>query len=300
MDSLTIYITAFLLVFIGYAVSAAMTNRPRLSGKGNSTVGLPSGLRLVWGLTTALGENTGALNDRLAPHRRALIQNKLIVAGLPLTADSIFAAEAIYAVTGALVVALLALCFTRNLGGIVAAALIGGLFGFIYPSNLLSRLGEERQTAILKALPFAIDLIAAAMRAGVDFVAAVRYYVTTEKPDAPLAIEFSIVLRSMELGKTRMEAIAEMGRRVQADAFTAFCDAVVHGMEVGASIVNTMRVQAEEMRRVRFNIAERKAARAASAMIFPIAVFIMPAMFLIIGAPVLIRVAASGFGKLMK
>ena len=71
-------------------------------------------------------------------------------------------------------------------------------------------------------------------------------------------------------------------------------------MEVGASITETMRIQAEEMRRVRFNIAERKAARAASSMILPIAIFIMPAMFLIIGTPVIMRVMRSGLGGLMK
>ena len=54
------------------------------------------------------------------------------------------------------------------------------------------------------------------------------------------------------------------------------------------------------MRRVRFNIAERKAARAVSAMILPIAVFIMPAMFLIIGTPVLIKVIGSGLGGVME
>ena len=54
------------------------------------------------------------------------------------------------------------------------------------------------------------------------------------------------------------------------------------------------------MRRVRFNTAERKAAKAVSARIFPIAVFIMPAMFLIIGVPVLIRVFGSGLGGVMQ
>ena len=74
----------------------------------------------------------------------------------------------------------------------------------------------------------------------------------------------------------------------------------MHGFEVGSSIVDTLKIQAEEMRRVRFNIAERKAARAVSSMIFPIAIFIMPAMFLIIGTPVLIKVASSGLGGVMQ
>ncbi|MBQ4481293.1 MAG: type II secretion system F family protein [Victivallales bacterium] len=300
MDSLSISIIAFLVVFVGYSVSAAWVNRPRNLKDGSEAAELPRGLQLVWAPANILAEAMGALNDSLMPARRAKVQNKLVVAGLHCPPNFIFGAEAAYGIGYALTLAMLGMCFTRSLGGGVAGALLGGFLGAIYPDNILTRTGEERQTAILRALPFAIDLIGSAMQAGVDFVAAVRYYVSTEKPTAPLAVEFGIVLRSMEVGKTRMDAIAEMGRRVQADAFTAFCDAVVHGMEVGASIVNTMKIQAEELRRVRFNIAERKAARAASAMIFPIAVFIMPAMFLIIGAPILIRVAASGLGSVMK
>ena len=69
---------------------------------------------------------------------------------------------------------------------------------------------------------------------------------------------------------------------------------------IGASIVDTMKVQAEEMRRARFNIAERKAARAPSIMILPIAVFIMPAIFIVIGIPVLLKISSSGLGGLMK
>ena len=73
-----------------------------------------------------------------------------------------------------------------------------------------------------------------------------------------------------------------------------------HGTEIGASIVDTMRVQGEEMRRARFNRAERKAARAPSIMILPIAVFIMPAIFVVIGTPVLIRIQSSGLGGMMQ
>ena len=108
------------------------------------------------------------------------------------------------------------------------------------------------------------------------------------------------MLSQLELGKTRTDALEAMAERISNDVFSSFVDAVVHGIEVGASIVDTMRIQAEEMRRVRFNIAERKAARAASAMIFPIAVFIMPAMFIIMGTPIILRVMSSGLGGLMK
>ena len=59
-------------------------------------------------------------------------------------------------------------------------------------------------------------------------------------------------------------------------------------------MIGTMRMQGEDMRRARFNIAERKAQRAPSLMIFPMAVFIVPAVFVVIGYPVWVRFQATG------
>jgi len=152
----------------------------------------------------------------------------------------------------------------------------------------------------IKALPFAIDLIASAMRSGLDFSAALRYYVSMSNKDSPLTKEFKVVLNQMELGKTRIEALESMASRIEIKEFTSFAGAVIHGTEVGASIVETMCIQGEEMRKARFAIAERKAARAPSLMILPIAIFIMPAFFVIIGAPILIRMQETGVGNLLK
>ena len=123
---------------------------------------------------------------------------------------------------------------------LLGVLLLFGFIGFVYPSMTITGLADRRQTSIMRSLPFAIDLIGSAMRSGIDFTAAIRYYVATEKPDNPLALEFGILLRQLELGKTRIEAIEEMAKRIQTDSFSSFAAAVVHGIEVGASIVETM------------------------------------------------------------
>ena len=56
-----------------------------------------------------------------------------------------------------------------------------------------------------------------------------------------------------------------MAERVQAQPFTVFVDAVAHAIEVGASLVGTIKTQGEDMRKARFALAEQKAARAPSA-----------------------------------
>jgi tight adherence protein C len=69
-------------------------------------------------------------------------------------------------------------------------------------------------------------------------------------------------------------------------------NAVVQSTEMGSSVAETLKLQAEEVRRTRFHKAERKAARAPSIMLIPIALFILPAVFIVIFTPVFLRISS--------
>ena len=176
---------------------------------------------------------------------------------------------------------------------------LGGIFlvlvGWIYPSMTLENYVIWRKAELMRALPFAIDLIGSAMRSGLEFGAAMRYF-TGLRMAGPLTEEFGSVLQQIELGKTRTEALADMADRVQVEAFTSFVGVVAYGSEIGASIADTLKVHGDELRRARFHLAERKAARAPSLMIFPMALFIMPAVFIIIITPVIMQMKGTGIG----
>ena len=294
------YVIVFLVVFVPYLFLAFFLNKPEKRSIDFKLCNIPPLYRMTWVLIGYFTESIGSFSEDLQPARKQKFQNALIVANIKMDTTYIFAAEVLFGLICGVLGVLFTMMITMNGFGLLFAALVFGFIGFIMPSTTIMSAADKRQNEIMKALPFAIDLIGSAMRSGIDFTAAIRYYVATEKPENPLALEFGILLRQLELGKTRIEALEDMNKRVQHDAFGAFTSAVIHGMEVGASIVETMKIQAEEMRRVRFNAAERKAARAVSAMIFPIAVFIMPAMFIIIGTPVLLKVFSSGLGGLFE
>ena len=291
-----IYIIVFLVVFVPYLFLAFFINKPEKRAIDFKLCNIPPLYRMTWGLVSYFTESVGVFAEDLQPARKEKMQNALTVANIKMDTTIIFAAEVLFCLVCAVAGVLFSMTITMNGIVLLFVAIIFGFIGFIMPSTTILSAADKRQNEIMRSLPFAIDLIGSAMRSGIDFTAAIRYYVATENPENPLALEFGILLRQLELGKTRIEALEDMNKRVQHDAFSAFTSAVIHGMEVGASIVETMKIQAEEMRRVRFNAAERKAARAVSAMIFPIAVFIMPAMFIIIGTPVLLKVFSSGLG----
>jgi len=295
-NNIVLYVIVFLVVFIPYLFLAFFINKPEKRSIDFKLCNIPPLYRMTWGLIAYFTESLGVFAEGLQPNRKKKFQDALIVANIKMDTTYIFAAEVLFGMICAVAGVLFSMSFTMNPFALLFSAFIFGFIGAVMPSTTIMSAADKRQNQIMKSLPFAIDLIGSAMRSGIDFTAAIRYYVSTETAENPLALEFGILLRQLELGKTRIEALEDMNRRVQHDAFGAFTSAVIHGMEVGASIVETMKIQAEEMRRVRFNAAERKAARAVSAMIFPIAVFIMPAMFIIIGTPVLLKVFSSGLG----
>ena len=180
----------------------------------------------------------------------------------------------------------------RQLSSLVAAV-IGAFVAWFLPGIVIGNRVKKRKTGILHALPFSIDLITSAMRGGLDFNAAIRYYVNLGI-EGPLTEEYAYMLREMDLGVIRTTALQNMAARIQIKDFTSFASAVVMGTELGASLADTMEVQSEEMRKLRFAIAECKAQRAPSLMLIPMALFILPAVFIVILTPVFLKMKEAG------
>ncbi len=240
-----------------------------------------------------LKETAGKGMASLFREKSQAIAKDIKLAALPLDPADVFSAQLLWGVlfaTGGIIFMLL---LGMDFSYIAAAVLIMGFIGWLIPVVQVQNLAEKRLNSIRRDLPFSIDLISSAMTAGLDFSAAVRYYVEHSAP-APLTQEFGVTLKMLELGNNRNDALRAMSDRLGIDEFRSLVNAVVQGTEMGASIVDTLRINAEEMRRVRVAAAERKAQRAPSLMMIPMALFIMPSVFIIILVPIFLRVQASG------
>jgi tight adherence protein C len=238
-----------------------------------------------------LGRTCEPALARAFPVQAKRVQNDLIAAALSghVTPVDIRGLQVLLAVMLGLGGAISVLVTTLNGAGATLALATLGLIGFIYPTLWLGRKAQDRKTSMSKTLPYALDLLTVAMQAGQDFGAAVRNLVN-EGPRGPLFQEFAMMLREVELGKSRVEAMRAMAARIQVDEFQSVVTAVVQSTEMGASVTAALKLQAEELRRSRFHKAERKAARAPSIMMIPVAIFILPSVFIIIFTPVIMRV----------
>ena len=257
---------------------------------------LPAVFRLSWRPTCLFEHSLGAALTSAFPRTARRYAELAEISALPLTAGHVFACKILCAAALALACAPVFMFMPTVPAGIAYVAEIASVaLGWSLPSLALASSAQLRQEEIVKALPFAIDLIGAAMRSGLEFGAALRYYVGLGDKCA-LRDEFGRVLGEVTLGKPIQEGLGDMAARLRIKTFSAFVGVVSYGIDIGASIADTLKVHGAEMRRERFSIAEQKAARAPAVMIFPIAVFILPAVFLVIFVPVLLQYLATQQG----
>ena len=158
----------------------------------------------------------------------------------------------------------------------------------VYPQAWLRGLITKRHLQILKALPNVLDLLTLSVEAGKDFVTALRDILNRRAPDE-LGLELRKALHEIQLGKPRQTALKEMTLRVRQPELTSVLNAIVQSDELGVSIGQVLRIQAEQLRAKRFARAEKLASEAPVKILFPVALLIFPAVFVVVIAPMLMR-----------
>ncbi len=164
---------------------------------------------------------------------------------------------------------------------------IGIGFGLLIPDFWLKSRIQSRQGAIQKSLPSFLDLLTVSVEAGLGFDAALAR--VTAKESGPLAEEFQRVLQEIRMGKPRRDALRDLGNRTEVKELSGFVSAVVQADQLGVSIGNVLRVQAQQMRRSRRQRAEEAAMKAPIKMLFPLVFFIFPSLFIVLLGPAVIQ-----------
>jgi tight adherence protein C len=209
---------------------------------------------------------SAGLAGKVAPE--TVLAAKVVLGGLGLLAGFVLGSKAA-AATGVL----LGLCF---------AAL-----GFLGPDVFVNGRIRDRKERVLAALPDALDLLAVSVEAGLGFDGAVAKLV--EYMDGPLIEEFRLTLDEMRIGESRTEALKRMATRVDVPELGSFIRAVVQADTLGTSIAGILRVQASDARTRRQFAAEEKAMKAPIKMLLPTAMFIFPALFIVILGPIIMN-----------
>lgn len=176
----------------------------------------------------------------------------------------------------------------------IAMCLALFLLAAVYPASWLRRKVAERLRAIVRALPFVIDLLTLSVEAGLDFMAAIKN-IMDRRPNDAISSELSRMLMEIQLGKTRREAMRHLADRVGQPEVVSLMTALIQADEMGVSLGATLRIQSDQVRARRFIRAEKMANEAPVKILFPLVVFIFPAVFIILLGPIVMQLLRHGF-----
>jgi tight adherence protein C len=160
-------------------------------------------------------------------------------------------------------------------------------FPVLVPYAVLRRRVKNRQAAIIRAMPDALDLMVTCVEAGMGVDAA--FALITERSSGPLADTFALYLRQVGLGRSRRTALAFVAERTGVHELVALAASVAQGEELGTSMGDVLRLQAEELRALRAQRAREKAQRSPVLMTIPLVVFFLPAMGAVVVVPSIIH-----------
>lgn len=225
----------------------------------------------------------------LTDEQRARLDRQIGLAGdyYGLTADEFLALSVVSTFAGAALGAVVG----WMLGFGEMMVIVGTMLGGATPYLQITGIAQERLKSIGRGLPYVIDLMALSMGAGLDFPGAVRQVVEkSSNPDDPLVEEFTLILQTINLGRTRKEALLEFARRAPVDAVTEVVNALIQAEERGNPVAEVLAIQATVSRTRRSVRAEEMAAKAGVQLVMPLMLVFLCIMGLLLG-PALMNIS---------
>lgn len=168
---------------------------------------------------------------------------------------------------------------------LMVLVVFAGIFGML-PLVILRILIQKRQDMILHQLPEVLDLLCVSVQAGLSFDAALRRIV--DKMQGVLIDELKRMLEDIRMGLQRRQAMRMLADRCEVQELTLFCTSLIQAERLGTSIGKTLTNQAANMRERHRMRIKAQAMKAPVKMMFPLVLFIFPALFVIVLLPSLI------------
>jgi tight adherence protein C len=226
-------------------------------------------------------------------------RRKLETAGNPMQMDPAFflALRFVMAIIlGGMIFVVFAVTRRNWLQGL-AFSTVALVIGFLFPDLYLTTRIQRRQKGVFRAMPDALDLLTICVEAGLGFDAAMAK--VHEKWDNDLALELGRVIQEIRLGKLRRDALRDMAERLRVNEMTSFVAAVIQSEQLGVSMAKVLRIQSDQMRVRRRQMAEEEAHRLPIKMIFPIGLLIFPSILIILLGPAGMLLLRSPLGALL-
>jgi tight adherence protein C len=246
--------------------------------------------RILRPLGTAAASSISSVTPRAQLDR---IHAQLLQAGLAgsIRAEELAALQVVLTGAALLVGVFLTGVSSPSLSMAVVLLVLFPGAALLLPQAWLTRKADERAQEMRNDLPDALDLMAIAVEAGTGFEGAIAVVCSNFK--TPLGFELSRLLREMELGLSRREALQNLKRRTGVAEISGFVQALVQADALGMPVGRVLKTQAVEMRNKRRAWAREKAGKLPVKIMIPLVLFIFPSIFVITLGPAVSSITAS-------
>lgn len=171
--------------------------------------------------------------------------------------------------------------------------------GLIAPRAIVDRMADSRREQLTQQFPDALDLMVVCIEAGLGMEAAfVRVGQEVVESHPRIASEFSLLSQELRAGRTRVEALRNLGERTNVPAIRSFSALLIQTDALGTSVGQTMRTYSQEMRQNRLIQAEEKAMRIPVLMTIPLVACILPVVVIALLLPGMIDMVRQGLPAL--
>ncbi len=228
------------------------------------------------------------------PKWRKKIERSLITSGLTaeLNVDEFLGLKLLWGIVLPIVALVLNFALQMNYNPLIFLAI--AVVGWKMPDSHASKMRSNRQLAIITELPFFTDLMALAVEAGKDFQGAIQAIVEKAAKDSILADELNQVLRDITLGSSRADALKALAIRCDLQQVNSLTNVIIDSDATGVSISKVLKDQSAQMRLERFVRAEKAGAQASQKILIPLVLFILPAVFIMVFAPMALQFLYGG------
>lgn len=168
----------------------------------------------------------------------------------------------------------------------VAFLSAGSLFGAAFPMLFINSMIRKRKEEIMRQLPEVLDLLCVSVQAGLSFDAALRKI--TVRMKGPLIDEFKHFQDDVRMGMIRRNAMKNLASRCDLQDVSLFMTALIQAEKLGSSMGKTLKNQADNIRERRRQYIKAEAMRAPIKILFPLILFIFPAIFVVTLIPALL------------
>lgn len=180
---------------------------------------------------------------------------------------------------------------TDSFQALAFRALIAAALGYYLPNILLQAKIRRRQRELFESFPDALDLIRVCVTAGLGLDAAIaRVGVELTATSHALADEFRQLSLELRAGASRSNALHNLAVRTGVEDINALVAMLIQSERFGTSISDSLRVHAEALRDKRMIRAQEAAAKIPVKLTIPMAICILPALFLVVLGPAVLSI----------